>query len=172
MNSAPGPKEEVRLWRFIHRQYGHVSYEQILSGPGLCRLARFFMEEQGGEEAGADLLPEDVTRRALQGQCAVSRHALRLFVSILGAEAGNLALRYLAAGGVYLGGGIPPKILPALSDGTFLQSFREKGRFSNMMNQVPAFVILNSRAALYGAARMAARKIDPQGVFSLPAQER
>ena len=84
---------------------------------------------------------------------AFGTSAPELFVSILGAESGNLALKTLATGGVYLGGGIPPRILPALNSGTFIQSFQDKGRFREFMTRLPVHVILNSNAALLGAAR-------------------
>jgi glucokinase len=107
---GPGSKTEMKLWEFLHEKYGHVSYERILSGPGLTQLERFVRHEEKNEEDDIQRLPEDITRLALSGQCSICKQALDIFVNILGAEAGNLALKFLAADGIYLAGGIPPKI--------------------------------------------------------------
>ncbi len=155
---GPRTEEEIRLWRFLHEQYGHVSYEHILSGAGLCRLVLFLMKERGMEKPGFNLVPEEVTRRALAGRCDISVRALEMFVSILGAEAGNIALRSMALGGIYLGGGIPPKILPKLKEDNFLRAFRAKGRFSSLVEKIPVNVIINSHAALYGSGLTGAVK--------------
>lgn len=156
---GPRTEQEVRLWRFLHRQFGHVSYERILSGPGLQNIYRFLREDLSPEPSSADLpvdpTAEEISSNALQRSCPLCQQALRLFTSILGAEAGNLALKTLASEGIYLGGGIPPQILPSLTDGTFLSAFRAKGRFSYLLEQVPVYVILNERTALYGAALLA-----------------
>lgn len=158
---GPRSEIEVRLWRFLHGIYDHVSYERILSGPGLFQLERFVHQEEKGEAGESQLQPEDITRLALSGQSAICQQALDHFVSILGAEAGNLALKFLAMDGVYLAGGIPPKILPKLQDGVFLRSFCAKGRYSELMTKIPVFVILTSHTALYGAASLAAQAIHP-----------
>ena len=158
---GPRSEIEVKLWRFLHEIYEHVSYERILSGPGLFQLERFVRQEHQGEASDSQLQPEDITRLALSGQSAICEQALDHFVSILGAEAGNLALKFLAMDGVYLAGGIPPKILPKLQDGVFLRSFCAKGRYSEVMTHIPVFVVLNSHTALYGAASLAAQAIHP-----------
>lgn len=158
---GPRSEIEVKLWRFLHEIYGHVSYERILSGPGLFQLERFVHKEHKGEASDSQLQPEDITRLALSGQSAICEQALDHFVSILGAEAGNLALKFLAVDGVYLAGGIPPKILAKLQDGVFLRSFCSKGRYSELMTKIPVFVVLNSHTALYGAASLAAQAIHP-----------
>lgn len=158
---GPRTEEEVSLWRFLNHEFGHVSYERVLSGPGLLNIYRFLrqkLEQKQPSFCEPDgLSPEEISARALNGSCPLCRHALHLFVTILGAEAGNLALKSLARGGIYLGGGIPPKILPKLTDGTFLASFRDKGRFSSLLEQIPVYVILDQRTALYGAALLASR---------------
>lgn len=155
---GPRTEEEVRLWRFLNRRFGHVSYERILSGPGLKNIYGFLIEDKTNSlplPAPLDLTPEAISSNALTNSCPLCQHALTLFGSVLGAEAGNLALKSLAMGGIFLGGGIPPKILPALKDGPFLASFRAKGRYSDFMRQIPIYVILNDRTALYGAALLA-----------------
>ena len=93
-----------------------------------------------------------IVQKAMAGECELSIATLNAFVSILGAEAGNLALKVMATGGLYLGGGIPPKILSKLRDGTFMASFVNKGRFAERLAQIPVYVILNQQTALLGAA--------------------
>lgn len=150
---GPRTDEEARLWYFFHHKYGHVSYDRILSGPGIKNIYEFLSPHP----VPPDLTPEQISSQALNRLCPVCCHTLDLFLSILGAEAGNLALKSLALGGIYLGGGILPKILPLLQGETFLQSFRSKGRSSYLMEQIPIYAILNSRTALYGAALLASR---------------
>ncbi|AHF06809.1 glucokinase [Desulfitobacterium metallireducens DSM 15288] len=153
---APRSELEVRLWRFLHLEFGHVSNERILSGPGLTRLYRFFLNEAGKDDQTSSLLsPEVITQKAIAKSCPVCEHALNLFLEILGAEAGNLALRSLAFGGIYLGGGIVPKLLPQLHEGRFLNAFYDKGRFCELLESIPVYVILDEKTALYGAARYA-----------------
>ncbi|MDD4564331.1 MAG: glucokinase [Eubacteriales bacterium] len=158
---GPRSEMEVKLWRFLHEKYGHVSYERILSGSGLSQLERFVRNEERNEEVDFQRLPEDITHLALSGQCPVCMQALDYFVDILGAEAGNLALKFLAVDGIYLAGGIPPKILKKLKDNSFLHSFCMKGRYADMMKSIPVFVVLNPNTALYGAARLAAKAVHP-----------
>jgi glucokinase len=93
-----------------------------------------------------------IATSALKGECALCEATLEIFVAVLGAEAGNLTLKVLATGGVYLGGGIPPKILPALEEGRFMKAFVKKGRFVELLSRIPVHVILNPKAALLGAA--------------------
>lgn len=158
---GPRSEFEVQLWSFLHEKFDHVSYERIVSGPGLSHLEQFVRKAVIGEESSSPLLPEDITRLALGGKCPICQQALDHFVNILGAEAGNLALKFLAVDGIYLAGGIPPKILSKLQDGAFLDSFCAKGRFSDLMKSIPVFVNLNSHTALYGAASLAAQAIHP-----------
>ena len=158
---GPRSEIEVKLWRFFHEIYDHVSYERILSGPGLFQLERFVRQQYHGEASDSQLQPEDITRLALSGECAICQQALDHFVGILGAEAGNLALKFLAMDGVYLAGGIPPKILPKLQEGFFLRSFCAKGRYSELMTKIPVSVVLNPHTALYGATSLAAQAVHP-----------
>ena len=160
---APRNPLEVELLRFLLERYEHVSYERVCSGRGLPNLYAFFREREHMEElpsvaeqlaAAGDPTPV-IVRAAMDPKkpSPLCRRTLDAFVSILGAEAGNLALKVLATGGIYLGGGIPPRILPALQAGGFMQTYRHKGRFGAMVAEMPVYVVLNSKAALLGAAR-------------------
>ncbi len=160
---APRDEREMRLHAFLRVKYGHVSMERVLSGPGLRDVYRFLREEEGmAEEAGiaAEVAGRDpqraIVRYGLAGGPGACAETLRIFCSLYGAEAGNLALQYLATGGVYLGGGIAPAILPALRGGEFLSAFRDKGRMRNLLSRVPVMVILDPAAPLLGAATFAA----------------
>ncbi len=149
---------ELELVRMLRDRDGRVEVEQVLSGPGLVNLHRF--THRGGECAIVDDLdapdaPAAVSKAGLGGRCQGCAEALRMFVSAYGAEAGNLALRGLALGGVYVGGGIAPKILPAIQSGAFMQAFLDKAPMTDMLTKVPVKVILNSEAGLIGAATYA-----------------
>jgi glucokinase len=142
-----------------HRLGGHVSYERILSGPGLHALYEYLREAESVPESPdlrARLEREDpaavIAELGLCGQASLCREALRRFARIYGAEAGNLALKSLARGGVILAGGIAPKILPALTDGSFVEGFLAKGRFRGLLQNLPLRVALDSSAPLLGAA--------------------
>lgn len=162
---APRTDDEIELFRDLRARLGRVAYEHVLSGPGLSNVARF-THERGGAAAGAawkthqseaagDALSAKISAAALGGSCRWCGEALDLFVSVYGAEAGNLALRGLARAGVYLGGGIAPKILPALQGPRFLQAFREKAPHADLLAAVPIHLIRNERAGVLGAARYA-----------------
>jgi glucokinase len=146
---------ELELVRMLREQYGRAEVEQVLSGPGIVNLHRF--THRGGQcemvagVAEADL-PAQITKAALAGRCQQCADALRMFVSAYGAEAGNLALRGVATSGVYIGGGIAPKILPALETGTFMQAFLAKEPMRELLEKMPVAVILNTEAGLLGAA--------------------
>jgi glucokinase len=141
---APRSEMEVELWRFLHAEHPHVSYERVCSGMGLANIYRFF---SGREED-----PVQISESALEGSDAEACCALELMVSIYGAQAANLALTVLATGGLYLGGGIPSKVLPYLEGGAFMRAFVTKGRLSEVLARIPVQVILNDRTALLGAA--------------------
>jgi glucokinase len=160
---APRDEVQVALWRFLGAEVGHVSVERVLSGPGLHNIYRFLRDGQGLAEPDwlADLLRNEapapvIGRVGLEGRAEICVRALGLFVAIYGAEAGNLGLRMLATAGVYLGGGIAPRILPALRNPAFLGAFTGKGRFRPLLEEMPVRVVLNDQAALLGAARRAA----------------
>ena len=149
---APGTDEELDLWRFLREKYGgHVSVERVLCGNGIGDLYDFFRR-------GAPHLPYQGDRNAAITQAALDKtepHAIRaldLFVELLGAEAGNVALRAMATGGVVIGGGIPPRILPILQNGRLVARLSQKGRFHDWTKALGVRVALEPRAALLGAA--------------------
>jgi glucokinase len=151
---------EIGLLRYLLDQREHVSYERVCSGRGLPNIYAYLKESGYAYEpgwlakqlAGADDATPVIVNAALAGENELCIATLNTFVSILGAEAGNLGLKVLATGGVYLGGGIPPRILLALQDGNFMRAFLNKGRFSDLLARMPVHVILNPKAALLGAA--------------------
>lgn len=155
---------EIELLRYLIGRFGHVSYERVLSGPGLFNIYSFLKESGRFEEpawlaerlAGAVDPSAVISETALAHQAEISVNALDVFVSVYGAEAGNLALRAKAVGGVYVGGGIAPKILDKLKDGTFMRAFVDKGRYKDFLSAIPVKVVLNEEAALRGAAYYAA----------------
>jgi len=160
---APRDEREMRLHAFLRAKHGRVSVERVLSGPGLHDLYRFLREAEGmaegprvAAEVAAGEPQQAIVRHGLAGGTGACAEALRIFCSLYGAEAGNLALQYLATGGVYLGGGIAPAILPALRRGQFVSAFRDKGRMGNLLSRVPVAVILDPAAPLLGAAEYAA----------------
>ena len=167
---APRTDLEVELLQFLRRELGRVSYERVLSGPGLHNIYRFLRARSG--EAEPDWLRArmaDGDPSAVISETALARRdprcveALDLFVSIYGAEAGNLALKAFAVGGVFIGGGIGPKIHAKLLDGTFMTAFRDKGRLSPLLATVPVNLALEPRAALLGAAAVAAEMMGGLG---------
>jgi glucokinase len=160
---APRDEIQVDLLRFLRAESGHVSWERVLSGPGLHSVYRFLQTRSGHaapEWLRARLQREDpgqvVGEVGLAGSDPVCAGALDLFVAIYGAQAGNLALEVLALGGVIVGGGIAPKIQAKLADGRFIDAFRAKGRLDSLLASVPVRVALDPRAPLWGAARLAA----------------
>ncbi len=161
---APRNSVEIGLLSYLLKRYPRVSYERVLSGSGLLNVFRFLEEsEQSGDvyPVSERLKKEDpgsvISELALAHQSERCIKALDLFVSIYGAEAGNLALKTLATGGVYVGGGIAPKILEKLKDGTFIKAFLAKGRYASFLKAIPVKVILNDKTALLGAAYKAGR---------------
>lgn len=162
---APRNANEIGLLKYLQDKYeSHVSYERVLSGSGLFDLYRFLRESSGepepewlkhkfesGDPSAA------VTEEGLAGSDPVCIRAIEMFASIYGAEAGNLALKYLALGGVLVGGGIAPKMLPVLQQGHFVNGFIAKGRYESLLQNIPVKVALNTRAPLIGAAHYALR---------------
>jgi glucokinase len=166
---APGNDDEIELLRFLRGRHGdHVSYERVLSGAGIGDLYDFVRALTGAPEPApiaAEIAAEHdrnaaISHIALAGRDPTCVRALDMFVEILGAEAGNLALRGLATGGVVIGGGIPPKILPALQQRRFVERFTAKGRFTAWTHSLGVRVTLEPRAALFGAAHHAATSKD------------
>ncbi|MGI5916714.1 MAG: glucokinase [Anaerolineae bacterium] len=159
---APNNDLEMGLLRYLLQRYDHVSSERVCSGIGLPNIYSYLKESGYADEpawlaeklaAAADPTPI-IVNAAMDATDPVPlcRATLDLFIDILGAEAGNLALKTLASGGVYIGGGIPPRILPALTDGQLLNAFKRKGRVSYLMERMPLHIILNSKAGLLGSA--------------------
>jgi glucokinase len=160
---SPRNHLEMELLDYLLKQFQRVSYERVVSGPGLLNIYGFLRDTGRGEEPA--WLAEQIRRQdpgpvisqaAMSGRSDLCVQALDLFVSLYGAEAGNLALKVLATGGVYLGGGIAPKIIRKLQDPTFLNAFTAKGRMKPLLQATPVRVILNEKTALLGAARYAA----------------
>ncbi len=158
---GPRNETEIELLRFLWKKFSRVSYERIIAGPSIPNLYEFFRSRADYPEpdwlkrqiAGAD--PSDVISQAgMEGTDRVCVEVLETFASLYGAEAGNLALKILATGGVYVGGGIAPKILPMIEK-HFMDAFASKGRYTNLMKQMPVYVILNDKTALLGAAHYA-----------------
>ena len=157
---APSNPRQMQLLRYLWPRFEHVSYELVCSGIGLPNIYAYF--RNGGYAEEPDWLAEQlahagdptpiIVSAALEEKSELCVLTLNTFVSILGAEAGNLALKVMATGGVYLGGGIPPRILPALEHGSFLEAFHHKGRLGEVLADVPVHVILDSDIALFGAA--------------------
>jgi glucokinase len=165
---APQGDLQIDLLRFLADRYGHVSYERILSGPGLVNVFEFLCKRgRGTLPAGFDSQAADgnaaaaISNAALNGTNPVAVAALDLWISVYGAEAGNLALKTMATGGIFLSGGISPKILPKLLGPTFMNAFLQKGRLRPLLEGIPVQVITNEKAGLLGAARCAATKGNP-----------
>lgn len=160
---APRNELEDALLSWLRGQFGgHVSYERVLSGPGLYNVYRFLRETGRGEEPAwlRDAFRTGdpaalISGHAQDGSSTLCGTALELFVSIYGAEAGNVALKFLSTGGLYIGGGIAPKILPRLEAGGFLRSYLDKGRLRPVLEAIPVRVIRTADTALLGAARAA-----------------
>ncbi|MGO9607976.1 MAG: glucokinase [Candidatus Binataceae bacterium] len=159
---APVGDEQIELLRFLEHQFGHVSWERVLSGPGQVNIYRFLRSRSAEPEPEwltAALAGEDparaITEAGLSSRDSVCAHAVEMFCAMYGAEAGNLALKMLALGGVFLCGGIAPKILPALKTGAFMRGFTGKGRLATMLKQIEVRVVTNPDVALMGAAHSA-----------------
>jgi glucokinase len=161
---APGSALECGLLAFLRDAFGHVSWERVLSGPGLASIYRYLAAMGHASEQAhvrGEMEREDpaavISRHALAGTDPLCVKALDVFASAYGAQAGNLALTVMATGGVYLGGGIARRIVSKLSDGTFVTAFREKGRLGELLARIPIHVIVNPHVGLLGAAAVAAR---------------
>ena len=159
---APVGDQQIELLRFLERQFGHVSWERVLSGPGQVNIYRFLRSRSSVPEPqwlGAALAAGDaaqvISEAGLRGRDSVCAHAVEMFCAMYGAEAGNLALKVLALGGVFLCGGIAPKILRVLQDGEFARGFTGKGRLAAMLKQIEVRVITSPDVALLGAAHSA-----------------
>jgi glucokinase len=159
---APADEEQAALWRFLHARHGRVEAEHVVSGPGLARIYEHLREVGGHPVSLAlerDLAEGDaapaIVRHALEHGDPLANHALDLFVACYGAVAGDHALSVVARGGVYVAGGLAPKILPRLASGGFLTAFNAKGAFSDLARSMPVHIVLDERLGLLGAARLA-----------------
>lgn len=170
---APRNEDEIDLLRFLRQKYnGRISFERVVSGQGLTNVYEFLRDVRGLEEPSwlaERMAAEDpnavITELAMAARSEICEKATDMFVSAYGAEAGNLALKVLSLGGLYVGGGIAPRILDKLKDGAFLKAFTDKGRLSQLLVNTPVRVILESRTALMGAAAYAeARAAELSGI--------
>ncbi|MBK9160273.1 MAG: glucokinase [Nitrosomonadales bacterium] len=164
---SPGNELEMELLRYLWKDHRHVSWERVVSGMGLVSMHEFLrayrhaaapqwlVEEMNHGDAAAA-----IANAALSGRDEICAETLNWFVSLYGAESGNLALKTMSTGGLYLGGGIAPKILPLLREGVFMNAFLDKGRMRPLLEAMPVRVILNDRAALFGPALCAAQLVD------------
>ena len=162
-----GPGDELQTEMLVHlrREFVHVSWERVISGPGLFNVYRFLRDTGRGEEPAwlkEELAHNDpsvhIARLGLESKSELCIRALEIFVSMYGAESGNLALKLMATGGIFIGGGIAPKILRKLQEGGFMAAFMHKGRSEHLLRHIPVRVILNDKSALLGAARAAAMR--------------
>ena len=160
---APRNEDEIDLLRFLKQKYdGRISFERVVSGQGLTNIYEFLREVRGMDEPARlaeRMAVEDpnavITELALAAKSEICVKAMDMFVSAYGAAAGNLALKILSVGGLYVGGGIAPRIIEKLKDGAFMKAFTDKGRLSQLLVNMPVRIILESRAALLGAAAYA-----------------
>jgi glucokinase len=159
---GPNDLMEAELWAFLYERWDHVSVERVLSGSGLFNIYSWLRDS--GRHREPEWLAKKIkemdparviSEAAMDRKDPLCEEALDIFASIFGSVAGNFALTGVTTGGVYLGGGIPPKILPKLDEDTFMQAFTNKGRFKDLLKKIPVRVILNDRAALLGAAHCA-----------------
>jgi glucokinase len=177
---APRSEIEVDLLRYLQKKIGgRVSFERVVSGLGLQNVYTFLRDDQGMTESPElrDRMlagdPNAVIGELGMGQDELCTRTLDIFVSAYGAEAGNLALKVLSTGGMYVGGGIAPKLLDKMRDGTFMKAFTDKGRLSELLVQTPVRIILESRAALMGAAAYAesrAAEVSGQSIRAASSQ--
>ncbi len=160
---APHTDQEIELLRYLRAKFSeHVSFERVLSGPGLYNIYTFLRDRHDASEPAwlSERLRQGdpspiIARLGLQGNEPLCVATLDLFASIYGAEAGNLALKCMAVGGVFIGGGIAPQLLPVLRQGRFMQGFTNKGRFADFLQGLEVRVVLNTQAPLLGAAHYA-----------------
>lgn len=162
---APSDDLQMELLQYLHKRFGHVSWERVVSGPGLVNIFEFLREVRKLEETNALHLARDIedpaaaiSRFALSGEDPLAVQSLDLFIRLYDAQAGNLALTGLATGGVYVAGGVAPKIIEKLKDGTFMSTFVDKeASMQDLLKAMPVRVVINPRVGLLGSAVAAAR---------------
>jgi len=162
---SPTSELEVELWRYLNERHGHVSWERVIAGPGLASIYDFLRDRHPDRES-AELRRElasgdrsdTISRAGLEKRCELAADALDLYAYLYGCEAGNLALKLMSSGGVFIGGGIAPKILDKLRDGRFMEGFIAKGRMGEPLEDIPVHVVLNDKTGLLGAAYWGAQR--------------
>ncbi|MBK6504312.1 MAG: glucokinase [Ignavibacteria bacterium] len=159
---APQDELQIRLLKYLMKKFGHVSYERILSGPGICNIFDFLADEMAMKtdcDIEAKIAEDDkakvISESAVNGTSEVCSQTMNIFVSVLGAHAGNIALTTNSSGGVYLGGGIPKKIIELIQSEIFEKAYLSKGRLSNYVMNCPVYVITHNNPGILGAARLA-----------------
>ena len=164
---APANDEQVDLWRFLRARHGRVAWERVVSGPGIGSVhawlrasGRFAGDPGAGIESGAPGAPAQIASAATAGTSGLCAETMRVWMEAFGAEAGNTALRGTARGGVYLGGGIPGRVLALLRDGPFLECFRAKEPHRELLARIPVWVVTDQELAVRGAAHIARRMLD------------
>lgn len=158
-NFAPTNEEELEILQYLKTLYPHVSYERLLSGAGLANIYRFWIDAKKETElvdVKERCKTEDpakvISEYGMAGKCPICVKAINRFASIYGSETGNVALKFFALGGVYIGGGIAPKILDCLKNGLFMDAFLKKGRLSSLLSKIRVQIVLNNETVLLGAA--------------------
>ena len=159
---APTDDQQIELLRYLKARFGHVSYERALSGPGLVNVYEFLRDTGSDKEqpelaaaVKTDEAAAAISHAALNNTCPLAVKALDIWITVYGAEASNLALKTMATGGLFLSGGISPKILPKLTGPLFMKSFLDKGRLRHLVEAIPVQVVTNEKSGLLGAARCA-----------------
>jgi glucokinase len=158
---APRNALEMELLTYLQKKYGRISYERLLSGPGIKNIYDFLRDAHKADEpqwlkdqiAAAPDPPALISQLALEGKAAICDQTLSIFVSIYGAETGNCALNFLSTGGIFIGGSVAAKIVPKMKDPIFMQSFLDKGRMVPLLKEIPVTIVLNDDSGIIGAAR-------------------
>lgn len=159
---APQHELQIRLLKYLMKKFGHVSCERILSGPGICNIFDFLVDEMGmkadieiEKQIAVDDKAKVISESAVNGKSEVCSQTMNIFVSVLGAHAGNIALTTNTSGGIYLGGGIPKKIIGLIQSEIFKKAYLSKGRLSNYVMNCSVYVITHNNPGILGAARLA-----------------
>jgi glucokinase len=162
-NFAPSNEDEIELLRYLQKRLSHVSVESVLCGPGIVNIYSFLRDSGRYKDAGelasqepGNISASVIANQALEGDSELAIATLEMFCHMFGAHCSNIALTYLSTGGIYLGGGIPPKIAPFIQGGKFLEGYLKKGKLRERVVATPVFIIKDDRAALYGSAAIAA----------------
>lgn len=158
---APRNQLQMELLAYLQKKYGRISCERILSGPGIKNIYDFLRDEHKAEEpdwlrtqlSAAPDPPALISKTALEGKAEICHQALAIFVSVFGAETGNCALNFMSTGGIFIGGSIAAKIVPRMTDGSFMQSFLDKGRMGAILSDIPVRIVANDDCGIIGAAQ-------------------